>query len=189
MARSQGFCVAITVVSLFALSGTSVAADPPSASTATDAASIYKSFLSHWGGNVSEFADVPDAESSRQFTECASEAGSKAVHWAKATERLDLRQVIGKMEGVRFIDAKLWHPQDPGALMAKGESVGSAVRTGVSGGLMTLSAITFDQTYQTAAFTYSFVCGLLCGNGGIVIFQKTSKGWVQYGRSCGGWQS
>ena len=48
MARSHGFCVAVTVVSLFALSGTSVAADPPSASLGTDAASIYKSFLSHW---------------------------------------------------------------------------------------------------------------------------------------------
>ena len=87
MARSHGFCVAVTVVSLFALSGTSVAADPPSASPGTDAASIYKSFLSHWGGgNVAELADVPDAESSSQFTACASEAGSKAVQWVLAVQ-------------------------------------------------------------------------------------------------------
>jgi hypothetical protein len=54
---------------------------------------------------------------------------------------------------------------------------------------MTFSAVVFDKTHTKAAFTYSFVCGGLCGNGGAIVFEKAAAGWQRSSRQCGVWMS
>ena len=191
----MNFLTATTILLLAASASqhASTAANPTS--VATDAAKIYEAFLNTWTGkehhtiNVSKSAEVSTPQDIQEYTECVKEDGSAHVIWTKGTPIADLRDTIGHLPYVHLVDPKEWHPDDPGNLISKGQSVESAVDAGFSAGLLTFSAVTFDDSHKTAAFTYSFVCGGLCGNGGAVIFKKTSKGWIQSKRSCGGWIS
>ena len=164
-------------------------------SSTNDASQIYTAFLEHWHGsghdtlNVSRIAKPPTKEEIDGFTSCASEENAQKPEWDQASEAKDLESDIGELAYVRLMDPEEWHSTDPEDLMSKGQSVESAVDAGFAGGLLTFSTIVFDKSHETAAITYSFVCGSLCGNGGSVIFKKTPKGWVQNEKSCGMWMS
>ena len=169
------------------------AADPTS--VATDAAKIYEAFLDAWTGkehhpiNVSKSTESPTPQDIQDYTKCVKEDGSAHVIWAKDIPIAELSDTIGHLPYVHLVDPKKWRPNDPGDLISKGQPVDAAVDAGFSAGLLTFSAVIFDDAHKTAAFTYSFVCGRLCGNGGALIFNKTSKGWVQSKHSCGSWIS
>src|SRR4249919_1093243 len=158
----------------------------------SDASDIYGQFLDSWAGkekepvNVSRTAKVPSEDELKEFSDCVKDAN---VHWSPTESIADLTDFVGKLSYVRLIDPDKWNPQDPGRLIAQGKSVDSAVKSGFAHGLMTLSAITFDQSHNTAAFTYSFVCGALCGNGGTVLFVRGQSGWTQSTKQCGSWIS
>ena len=173
----------------------SIAAVPSASTTTSDEAAIYEAFLNHWnGGNhspmlIAAIAEPPEQQDVERFTKCASEAGNKGVKWQVASSRRNLKDILGNLSYINFVDPKKWHARDPGELMAKGQSVGEAVNAGFSHALTFFSTITFDKERQLAAFSYSFECGSLCGTGGEVLFTKTSKGWVQSSQRCGGWIS
>jgi len=173
----------------------STAAVPRDSLAASDESVIYHAFLNHWLGKdhsltlISEIAAPPEHEDVKQFIECAGEAGYKDAQWQASTPQQNLRSVLGDLSYVHFIDPKKWHPRDPGALIAKGQSVGKAVNTGISHALMSFSAITFDKEHRLAALSYSFVCGSLCGTGGEVLFVKSATGWVQSPHRCGTWMA
>ena len=56
-------------------------------------------------------------------------------------------------------------------------------------GLLTLSEIAFDKNHHFAAMAFSYWCGILCGHGGIVIFEKTGGRWKMTEKICGEWVS
>lgn len=161
----------------------------------SDIASIYKAFLSRWSEkaegprNVAESADAPTADDLKQYADCAKKLGKPHTQWVAGSAIPDLRAILGKPSSLDFVDPKAWRPLDPGALMANGTSVRSAVSAGMSQALITLSAITFNKAHDIAVFNFSFVCGSLCGTGSIVVFQKMQNGWVQSKITCGGWQA
>ena len=156
----------------------------------SDAAKIYTSFLNSWTGeekgqvNVSIVAQAPAAEAIKEFSGCAGK-----THWAPVEPVDDLTGLIGNLAYVRLVDPNKWSPHDPGNLIAKGQPVESAVASGIDNGLVTFSAITFDESHTKAAFTFSFVCGRLCGSGRTVVYQLTPTGWVESGKRCGSWIS
>jgi hypothetical protein len=195
MVRASRFSVFLFALSTCFFCGGSLAGEPPAADTTSDIARIYEAFLSEWLGgshspsNVSKSAELPTSEDVDQYAECAKDNGAKDAHWAKAAPISDLGSVLDKLSYVRLVDPKTWHAQDPGSLIAKGQSVDSAVDAGFASALMTLSAITFNEPHDTAFFTYSFRCGRLCGHGGAVMFKRTSKGWAQSKQSCSSWTS
>lgn len=160
-----------------------------------DTAQIYAAFLGGWAGkaqsplNISKLVELPTPDEIKQYTECAREDGNERIRWMKISPDRDISGILVKLPNVTWIDAKKWHAVDPGALIAKGQSVDSAVDAGISHGLMTLSAITFNQQHDVAMFTYSFRCGSLCGNGGTIMFKRSPAGWVRSKVSCGGWES
>lgn len=43
--------------------------------------------------------------------------------------------------------------------------------------LLSLSTIVFDPTHKTAVVAYRFVCGALCGDGGMFVLQRSSSSW------------
>lgn len=180
-----------------ASSGVATAGDSTDANASTrgDVASMYKAFLSHWTGkssepiNLAESAEAPSSDEMKQYADCAKQIGKPDTRWIAGPTIGDLRTILGKPESIHFIDPKTWRPLDPGALMAAGASVGSAVSAGVAQGLVTLSAITFNHAHDIAVFNFSFVCGALCGTGYIVVFHRTSGGWVQSKSTCGGYMS
>jgi hypothetical protein len=196
MIRASKISLLAILMSLGVHSDRSTAADPNAAGGSNnDAQVIYESFLDEWTGkdhspiNVSKTADQPSPEDIKNFTDCAKEPGGKPVHWVVSTPIKDLGEVIRNLSYVHIVDPTTWHPDDPHDRIANGESVESAVDAGFAHGLLTFSAISFDESRTTAAFTYSFVCGRLCGNGGVVLFKKSSHGWTKSKRSCGGWVS
>ncbi|MBS1851301.1 MAG: hypothetical protein JST79_10345 [Acidobacteria bacterium] len=94
---------------------------------------------------------------------------------------------------VTLVDEKkqrgLIRNNDPHRTMRQGKSVEDAVALAFTSGLLTLSEVIFDKTHHFAVMRFTFVCGELCGHGEVLVFQKTSKGWVRTTRSCGGWVS
>jgi hypothetical protein len=64
------------------------------------------------------------------------------------------------------------------------QSVKQAFRTG----LFTLSEIVFDNAHHRAVVSYSFVCGMLCGNGNTLVLKNIDQNWKIVKR-CEGWIS
>jgi hypothetical protein len=52
-----------------------------------------------------------------------------------------------------------------------------------------MSEIAFDKEQGRALVSYSFVCGSLCGSGGVWLFEKVDGVWKKSERVCGGWIS
>lgn len=73
--------------------------------------------------------------------------------------------------------------------MRKGVSVDAAVNNAFKNGLFELSEIAFDKAHRRAIVSYSFVCGSLCGNGGVWLFEKVDGVWKKSENVCGGWIS
>ena len=161
-----------------------------SATDTTDSAIIYGAFLDYWTGkekkpiNISVKAEAPTAEALKQFSDCAGD-----THWAPVESIYDLTGLIGKLSYVRLVDPDMWSPRDPGELIAQGRSVESGVESGFDSSLVTFSAIAFDETHTTAAFTFSFVCGSRCGTGRTVVFKRTADGWGESAKQCDVWVS
>lgn len=187
----------MTAVATFAClaSAASVAGAPQDSSAASDETVIYETFLNHWLGNdhspilISEVATPPEGQDVKEYAECAGKAGFNNVQWRVSTSKRNLREILGNLHYVHFVEPKKWHPRDPGALIAKGQSVGEAVNAGMAHALMSFSTITFDKEHRLAALSYSSVCGSLCGTGGEMLFVKTTSGWVSSPQRCSGWMS
>ena len=165
-------------------------ADSSATTIPSDTAKIYAAFLDGWTGeekkpiNVSIVAEAPSAEAIKEFADCADK-----IQWIPAETIADLTGLIGKLPYVRLVDPSGWSPHDPGELIAKGQSVESAVDSGFDHGLATFSAVVFDESHTKAAFTFSFVCGRLCGSGRTVIYELTPTGWIESSKQCGSWIS
>ena len=112
------------------------------------------------------------------------EALARATH----TSRVLTRDIL--IERARFVSAagqaSVIERNDPLRSMARGNPVDSAVDQGFANGLFELSEIAFDKKYQRAIVSYSFVCGSLCGSGGVWLFEKVDGRWKQSERDCGG---
>jgi hypothetical protein len=94
-----------------------------------------------------------------------------------------MRLVNGKRQSslVRF--------NDPIATIREGKPVNEAVDTSFSTGLFSMSEVAFDKEHRYAVVSYRFWCGLLCGNGATLIFEKVGNEWTSTSRDCGSWMS
>lgn len=86
---------------------------------------------------------------------------------------------------------------DPQKLMKKAiddhakvtnKDVDISVKQAFKSGLFTLSEIVFDKEHRRAVVAYSFVCGMLCGNGDTLLLNKIGQEW-KVAKKCGGWVS
>ena len=90
---------------------------------------------------------------------------------------------------IRIVDPKKQQIHDPGEAINKGQSVDDAVSAGFASAIFTLSEIVFDASHTHAAFSYSFHCGALCGDGGDIVYELKSGKWKKSGDACGMWIS
>ena len=99
--------------------------------------------------------------------------------------------LVGK--NVRLVDADkqalIVRNNDPTSSLREGKSVETAVNRAFSSGLFSVSEIAFDEEHRRALVGYSFVCGSLCGHGGVWLFEKVGGAWKRSERVCGGWVS
>lgn len=193
--RRAARCLMIAMVAWMGMQAARCLADETAATRAHDAKEIYGAFLRQWVGkddaptNVANTAMRPTPEDIGQYNECASGGRGSNIRWLTSTTDADLNSTLASLPRINLVDPKRWQAADPGRLIAKGQFVDTAVDAGFTHGLMTLSAISFNEARDTAMFKFSFVCGGLCGHGGTVMFKKASGGWVQSKQRCSSWMS
>ncbi len=56
-------------------------------------------------------------------------------------------------------------------------------------GVFSLSEIAFDKEHHRALVSYSYGCGLECGSGRTLVFEKVGDEWRLAPTECGGWVS
>ena len=154
---------------------------------------IYGLFLDKWlaKGSAANLGEAVDAVTDTQladFSDCLK--GLTLDRSTGAASQTLIGTTLASRNGVKLVDASRWQATDPGDLIDHGTSVDKAVEQGMDAGLLTLSAIVFDAKHKIAVFSYGFVCGRLCGNGGTVVFALTDAGWRRRDDvQCGSWMS
>ena len=68
--------------------------------------------------------------------------------------------------------SSLVRTNDPGKTIGEGKAIKDAVDIAFDTGLFSMSEIAFDKDHRHAVVSYSFWCGLLCGNGATLIFEN-----------------
>jgi len=156
----------------------------------SDEITIYREFLlSYTNGskttlNVSDVTD-PFSPSDSDLRGCLKSLGpiiSKHREHRFSTE-------FSGLSDIRLVDVHAHKFADPGQAIRRGNSVDEAVEAGIRAGVLSLSEIQFDAKHHLAAFSYSFYCGALCGNGGIVIFELHDGHWEGANIRCDSWMS
>lgn len=152
---------------------------------------VYHAFLAEYQGQIGtplnlsdvteEFPQPDESDVRSCLKDFAKLTAATGVHHF-STEFADLHKL-------RLVDAEKQRTADPEDAIRKGESVDQAVKSGFASGVLRVSEILFDPTGHLAALNYSFHCGSLCGNGGIVIFELRDGKWKRSKRSCGFWMS
>jgi hypothetical protein len=106
---------------------------------------------------------------------------------AEARKRVHLLEsTIASSSDIKLVDS------------AQQAAIRSALRNGTAAtadnqtfetNLLIMSEIVIDKTHRFAAMRFSFSCGNLCGQGGVLIFEKIDQRWRSSNRICGGWIS
>ena len=90
---------------------------------------------------------------------------------------------------IRLVDPSKYKTADVGDFMHKSGDLDGAVTSAINVGLLSLSEVIVDHKHHLAALNFSFQCGMLCGSGGTVVFERRQSHWSRSKRSCGYWQS
>ncbi len=157
-----------------------------------DELAIYRTVLAQWNQgslaslNVSRRTTPLD----RDISNCDCLKGMDVQTLAKATRSFHLLTPDVLTQREHLVDAErqaaVIERNDPMNAIRSGSSVDSAVEQGFASGLFELSEIAFDKEHRRAIVSYSFVCGSLCGSGGVWLFEKVDGVWKKSERKCGG---
>jgi hypothetical protein len=161
-----------------------------------DDAAIYSGILERWNSKSRSPLNV----SNRTFpmehdvSDCECLKGIEPqtiVNAAHSFRILTATELRGK--NIRLVEAHkqavIVQSNDPSNSIREGKSVEAAVNGAFSTGLFSMSEIVFDKEHRRALVSYSFVCGSLCGSGGVWLFEKVDGVWKKSGHICGGWIS
>lgn len=153
---------------------------------------IYRLFLAGYTNgssaqtlNISERAEPFEADAHEQKG-CLSEFRLSDTR-AAATDRFSRGDFPSPR--YRLVDPTKHEKQDPGDAIRRGESVDTAVERGFAAGIFTFSEIVFNPAHTRAAFSFSFVCGSLCGHGATVVYELRHGEWKQSKSRCQQWVS
>lgn len=159
-----------------------------------DEVAIYRGILERWNSNSRGMLNVSNRTSpiDRDISDCGCLKviePQTIVSAAHSFRALTKDVLAGK--NIRLVDAEkqavIVHSNDPNNFVREGRSVETAVDVAFSTGLFSMSEITFDKEQRRALVSYSFVCGSLCGSGGVWLFEKVDGAWKKSERVCGGW--
>jgi hypothetical protein len=157
----------------------------------SEQASIYSSFLAGWNGGSRAVLNVAQSTEPLVVDDDDRKACLRSfIHAELITPVIHSLSVNDfPKDQVRLVDPKTYQRLDPGDAIRNGEPVDRAVDAGIAAGLYTFSEIAFSASHTRAVFSYSFVCGRLCGSGGIVVYELNLGKWKQSKASCSRWVS
>ncbi len=161
-----------------------------------DEVAIYRGILERWNSNSRGLLNVSNRTFpiDRDLADCGCLKGMERQSIANAAHsfRVLTKDVLAG-KNIMLVDADkqavIVHSNDPNNSMREGKSVETAVNMAFSTGLFSVSEIAFDREHRRALVSYSFVCGSLCGSGGVWLFEKVDSAWKKSERVCGGWVS
>jgi len=162
----------------------------------TDDMAIYLSVLERWNSGSRGPSNVSNRTYpiEREISDCGCLKGIELQSIANAAKsfRVLTNGLLGG-KNIRLVDAgrqaMIVQDNDPGKSMREGVSVPAAVSRAFSTGLFSMSEIAFDKDHRRGLVSYRFVCGSLCGSGGIWLFEKVDGVWKRSDRTCGAWAS
>jgi hypothetical protein len=161
-----------------------------------DEVAIYRGILERWKSNSRSLLNVSNRtfRIDRDLADCGCLKGMELQSIANAAHSFRILTgdvLVGK--NVRLVDADkqalIVRNNDPTSSLREGKSVETAVNRAFSSGLFSVSEIAFDEEHRRALVGYRFVCGSLCGHGGVWSFEKVDGAWKRSERVCGGWVS
>jgi hypothetical protein len=161
-----------------------------------DEVAIYRGILERWNSNSRGLLNVSNRTFpiDRDLSDCGCLKGiePQSIVSAAHSFRILTGDVLGG-NNIRLVDANkqavIVHSNDPNNSIREGKSVKTAVNRAFSTGLFSMSEVAFDKEQQRALVSYSFVCGSLCGSGGVWLFEKVDGAWKKSEHVCGGWIS
>ncbi len=165
-------------------------------SLSADEVAIYSGILERWNSNSRSLLNVSNRtfRIDRDLADCGCLKDMELQSIANAAHSFHIltRDVLGGKK-IRLVDADkqavIVQSNDPSNSLREGKSVETAINRAFSTGLFSVSEIVFDKEHRRALVSYSFVCGSLCGSGGVWLFEKVDGAWKKSERVCGGWVS
>ncbi len=162
-----------------------------------DEIAIYKAVLLQWiAGDrtalkvaLQTYPLEPFSEAGSTPCECLRNID---VQTLAATSRSfhNLPREILPRKNVRLVDAdeysKTTSSKDVGSAR---DYPGDPSMADVANGVFSMSEIAFDREHRRALVSYSFTCGLLCGSGLTIVFEKIDGEWRGIKVECSGWAS
>jgi len=161
-----------------------------------DEVAVYEGILDRWNSKSRSPLNVADRTFpiDRDLSDCGCLKGIAPQSIASAAHsfRILTGDVVGG-KNIRLVDADnqtlIVQSYDPSNSISGDKSVETAVNNAFSAGLFSLSEIALDQEHRRALVSYAFVCGSLCGSGGVWLFEKIDGVWRRSEHVCGGWVS
>jgi hypothetical protein len=161
-----------------------------------DDVAIYEEILERWNSKSRSPLNVSNRtfRLDRGLSDCDCLKGiePQSIENAANSFHILTGDVLGR-KSIRFVDAGkqavVIHSNDPDNPIREGKRVEAAVNEAFSTGLFSVSEIAFDKEHRRALVSYSFVCGSLCGSGGVWLFEKVDGLWKKSEHACDGWVS
>jgi hypothetical protein len=161
-----------------------------------DERAIYTAVLERWNPEPLKRLNVSNrtVPLDHNISDCTCLTAVDLASFARATRSFHLLSPdVLTSKSIKLVDAELQRAivqtNDPHNSMSQGLSVHAAVDRAFADGLFQLSEIAFDREHRRAILSYSFVCGSLCGSGGVWLFDKVDGVWKRLEHDCGGWVS
>ena len=161
-----------------------------------DEVAIYNGILERWNSNSRGLLNVSNRTFpiDRGLSDCGCLKSIEPQTLVSAVH--SFRILTGDVlsgKNIRLVDADkqalIVQSNDPNNSTRQGKSVETAVNRAFSTGLFSMSEIAFDKEQRRALVSYIFVCGSLCGSGGVWMFEEVDGVWKKSERVCGGWIS
>jgi|SRR5579862_2556521 len=173
-------------------------AAPPSGLRLTeDEIGVYKVFLHNYAKDATEPVNLGNRLTRLELSDVAGDGCLQGLSLQKvepsrsANYRFSADLVSGT--NVRVVDpeqqASVVKDNDPGTKLRSGDAVGDAVKSGFATGLLQVSEIAFERGHQHAVLEFGFHCGVLCGHGGTLVFEKVKGQWRETKRVCSVWKA
>jgi hypothetical protein len=131
---------------------------------------VYKAFLDYYRGN------------SGGYTRIADVTLPVAARTDRCVSGIELEHLSGAQHPIHKLSPEIIGEKHDFALVATDSTPQKHVR------VLQLSEVSFDRQHRHAMLYFNFHCGILCGEGQTVVFEKVAGVW-KHTRSCMNWIS
>jgi hypothetical protein len=164
----------------------------------SDEIAIYKAVLLQWVAGdrtplnvaLQTYPLEPFPEAGSTPCECLRNIDAQTLAAASRSFHILSREILPRKKA-RLVDPDDYSmaPSSKDDGSPRGANPSDLAMADVANGVFSMSEIAFDREHRRALVSYSFACGLLCGSGLTIVFEKIDGEWRSTKIECGGWAS